>query len=327
MDCLAIQWIETGPGADVASSLAEGGTSMTRAMRLALPLLLAACSSAPDQGKADAGPDAGPAARYIDLRFRGVGETLSRAGVGFGGGAAPGDPSQSLTLTGPGFGEGLFVSDFFEWWPLTYPDAGTYVTTVAWAGTACDSILTDPLSNGATVLGLGGDPTTFSGPCTAISVRPLDAGVGATSVTGLSLGSSGIDSLNEHDFTRQYVVTALSEVDAGLYAFVAEGHPAQNEQFENVFVLTPSEDVPSVADELSDAGLVITAATAGPSGIALVGTRPLDGGVRRVSLTLRGDIEPGPELDTLLAGSFAPVAFLLEHLPDGGVQSTTIGQK
>src|SRR5262249_40383147 len=132
---------------------------------------------------------------------------------------------------------------------------------------------------------------------------------------------------NAHDFTRQYVVTALSEVDAGLYAFVAEAHPAQNEQFENVFVLTTSDEVPAVADDLSDAGMVITAATAGPSGIALVGTRPADGGARRVSLTLRGDITVGPDLETLLAGSFAPVAFLLEQLPDGGFQATTIGQK
>ena len=302
---------------------------MRRATRLALPLLLAACSTTPDRGNTDAGPDAGQAlaaTRYIDLRFRGIGEALS-AERGLGGGVSPGLGGGTLAGPGSSFTEGVFVSDFFLTWVLTYPDAGTYFTEIAWSGVACDSILSDPLSNGSTVLELGGDPTSSAGSCTMASAGPVDAGVNTAYVSGLSLGSSEIDFLNEHDFTRQFVVTALSEVDAGVYAFVAQAYPARNEQFANVFVLATSDQVPTVADDLSDAGWVITASTAGPSGIALVGTRPLDGGVRRVAMTLRGPIDPGSQVATLIAASYAPMAFLQEQLPDGGFQTTIIGQR
>jgi len=299
---------------------------------MALTVLLEACSTTPRT--TDGGTDAGSTVvepRFLDLRFRGVGETFSYVPfVGFGGGTSPGYPSglATATATGPGFGEGLFASDFFEWFAVTYRDAGTYVTEVQWSGGACDSILSDALNGGATVLGLGGDPTRSDTTCTVLSVKPADGGADSAYMTGLSLGSSSIDFLNQQDFTRQYVVTALSEVDAGLYAFVAQAHLTRNEQFENRWVLTPSEEVPAAADALSDAGMVITAAAAGPSGIALVGTRPTDGGFRRVAVTLQEEtVDPGPSFFALIDGGFAPVALLLQDLPDGGFRTVGIGQK
>ena len=302
-----------------------------RAVMLAV-LVVAGCSNAPggsDGGqnqRSDAGPDGG-AARFIDLRFRGVGETLS-ASNGFGGGTSPGAPG--FTMTGPGaaFNEGFFLSDFFFFFSVTYPDAGVYETIVQATGISCDTLLTEALTTGATVLGLGGDPTSSEGSCTAVSARPVDAGLNTGYVSGLSLGSSSIDFLNRQDFTRQYVVTALSEVDAGIYSFVAQAYLQRGEQFENRFVVGGSEHLSSMADDLSDAGMVITASTGGPSGYALVGTRPADGGIRRVALVVRAvGVDPTGAFYPVLEAGFAPVAFLLRQFPDGGFETVTIGQK
>lgn len=295
-------------------------------------LVVAGCVNAPgssDGGQnqtSDAGPDAG-VPRYIDLRFRGVGEALS-ASNGLGGGMSPGAPGFTMTGPGNGFSEGFFFSDFFFFFSVSYPDAGLYELEVQATGNSCDTILTDPIARGATVLGLGGDPTRSDGSCTAVSAGPIDGGSNTGYVSGLSLGSSSIDFLNRQDFTRQYVVTALSELDAGFYSFVAQAFLQRGEQFDNRFVVVSSEQLSSMADELSDAGMVITASTAGPSGYTLVGTRPADGGVRRIALTVRAvGVDPTGTFYPVLQSGFAPVAFLLWQFPDGGFETVTIGQK
>jgi hypothetical protein len=249
---------------------------------------------------------------------------------GFGGGPLPGAGTLVATRTSPAFGAGLFVSDFLLWFGVTYENATEYDTRVYVAGSECDRWLSEEMARGATVLGLGGDSTRGDGTCTLLGVRAVDAGVAISYLSGLSLASSAVDFLNQHDDTRRYVVTALSEVDAGLYAFVAEAR--ENllipEQYEARFELAGSDDVVAVASGLADAGMVITAATWGPSGYALVGTRPA-GSTRRYAAEVlqRPGIDPGPDFGDLLAGQFAPVAFLLARLPDGGPETVVIGQK
>ena len=164
----------------------------------------------------DSGSDSGVPTRAIDLRFRGVGETLAPVPLfGFGGGPLPGAGTLVATRNSPAFGAGLFVSDFLLWFGVTYENATEYDTRVYVAGSECDRWLSEEMARGATVLGLGGDSTRGDGTCTLLGVRAVDAGVAVSYLSGLSLASSAIDFLNQHDDTRRYVVTALSEVDAG----------------------------------------------------------------------------------------------------------------
>jgi hypothetical protein len=297
----------------------------------------AACESAvspPDGGAvlSDAGVDAGTdAGRFIDVRFRGVGEAVSLVSFsGFGGGPYPGGGTDILWSDGSLFGQGVFNADYLFWRGYSYPGAGRYETRVYVAGSSCDSALADDLQYGDAVLGLGGDPTRSDLTCTVLGVHPIDGGVPYDAwVSGLSVGSQAVDLLNSTADYRRLVITALSEVDAGVYAFVAVArqHAPVPEQFEARFEVAGVEGIAAVAATLSDAGMIITAGTGGPSGYTLIGTRPV-GSTR--SLVSSTEVNAGVDIDpgtfAVLGQGLAPVAFMLRSLSDGGFETVVIGQ-
>ena len=119
-------------------------------------------------------------------------------------------------------------------------------------------------------------------------------------------------------------------MDAGLYAFVAESTEATPaEVFEARWEVTDAGTVAAVVAALSDAGMVVTAGTGGPSGYTLVGTRRTGNSRPLDALTLlQPGVDPAASVAALVAGGYAPVAVLLHpQLPDGGFEVVSIGQR
>jgi len=235
-------------------------------------------------------------------------------------------------LIGNDFLTGLFLRDFFFVLGVEYPHAPQYETRVYVAGGNCDAALAAEIYRGATVTGLGGDPTRSDVTCTLVGVGEPAVALPRAYVVGVSDGPTIVTLLRSHaDAQGDFVVTALSELDAGVYAFVAESRPSDGgvpEQFETRLLVAGSNDIGSVAEELSDAGMVITASAGGPSGYTLVGTRPLGPARRYSALTLRADgIDPNPLIQNVVAEGLAPVAIMASSALDGGFEVVTVGQK
>jgi hypothetical protein len=268
----------------------------------------------------------------LDLRFRAVGEELSLVnGSSLGGGPTPGGGTFIDTHVGSDFLTGLFLNDLFLTLRLTYENAPKYETRLYASGDNCQAALDEELARGATITGLGGDPTRDDGLCTLVGIGVPSNVLPRQYLVGVLAGEKIVDLMRtEPNVHRGYVLTAISEVDAGSYAFIAESRVQDGGvvEFETRLVVKDSKDIGLAVEELSDAGMIITASSGGPSGYTMVGTRSPGGIQRRDSITLREDgIDPARLIEEVVLQGLAPVAVMASSLPDGGFEVVTVGQR
>ena len=273
--------------------------------------------------------DSGPtvdSGSELDLRFRGVGQLLTLVSSSeLGGGPLPGSPASQDRHLGREFAEGLFVADLFLSFRVTFDGAPELQADVISAGFGCADLLATEMERGATILGIGGDVTSNSGTCTMTATGPTDGGSGAQYATG----RADLDALRKlyGEAQGSSVVTALTELDAGDYAYVSESRDGGQASFETVFLTTGVTGLAQSVGDLVDGGFVITAGTGGPSGFTLVAVRPAGGLPRKSSLSLvKNGVDPIESVQLLLNAGLAPVAIMLLSQTDGGFVVGTVGQ-
>jgi hypothetical protein len=271
-----------------------------------------------------------------DIRFKGIGQTPYFA-AGDPGPPTPA-PDAAMTVAGSGIlawgllgQEGLYVLDSF----YAPAQVGSYVGSV-WSQGSCPGYFADALAGNYVVTGLVGDPNDLKAyACSIIGVSEQDAGPtfqylieGGVSADGILAQLSGTQS------ARSYVVTAIYQMDAGLYAYVAESigqlPDGGYEQFDTVIHTPFLEDLADAANDLADAGYVITAsAWQGESYYTLVGTRPVGSTASYQAMTIsisNGiDLSPG---DAMLGSGFVPVSVQgISTVLDGGPSEWLIGER
>ncbi len=274
-----------------------------------------------------------------DLRFKGVGQSLVLRGGGIGGGTTPG-PSEIFTWTGRGLipwgliaGGGFFV-DFL------YGASQTAVyQDMLWAlGGRCPDYLSQALAANTVILALDGDPYQENAACTILGVGQPDGGPALQYLTEDAVPLSHLlDTLTTSPQGRSFVVTALFQVDAGLYTYVAESvGPLSDggyEAFDTVIQTPLVTDLAAAAEDIADAGYVITAsAWQGEPTYLLVGTRPVGATAAHATRTvMTDDLTYGGDAQAMLDDGYVPVSLLQDYyaLPDGGLGADTwlIGEK
>ncbi len=206
--------------------------------------------------------------------------------------------------------------------------------TTVWAdGVACPDSLASAFAGNNVVIGLGGDPNLVDATCTILAIGEPDGGPVFEYLNGEMSADEILSNLALSAESRAFVVTALSEVDSGVYAYVAESlgtlQDGGYEQFETVFNVAPVDQLMTAAQALADAGFVITASTwQADSYYALVGTRAV--GARRVytAITVEtGLVRAADDMTGLVAAGFAPVSTNIRFLSDGGIDFIVIGEK
>jgi len=267
-----------------------------------------------------------------DVRFRGVGQLLALAPGGFTSGIQRGLRGAITTTTGPSFGLAMTGEDLYTLYLLRLPGAVVFETTFHPDGIDCPDILSEAVSGGNVVLGMGGDPGLADAACTLMWVRRLAGGPQYQTVYRRGLTAAALlDSLRDTDVARSFVVTALSPVDGG-YAYVASRVPPQPgaalEQFETRMETAALGELATQAEALSAAGFVITAAVWNGNNLTLLGTRAA--GTSR-TLTAKVDSEllspdVGPALASQLAQGYAPVSLTYSHA-SSDLRMYLIGQK
>jgi len=285
---------------------------------------------------AAAGDSAVPA---WDLRFRGVGESLVARGGGSGGGTTPG-PTLIFTWAGHGLlpwglvAGGGFLVDFLYGASQT----AVYQDTLWAAGGRCPDYLSQALSGNNVILALDGDPYLENATCTLLGVAQQDGGPVFQYLTedAVPLGHI-LDALTTSPQGRSFVMTAIFQVDAGLYTYVAEsvGQLADGgyQAFDTVIETPLVADLATSAEALADAGYVITAsAWQGEPTYLLVGTRPVGTTAAHATRTVMTDDNTYfADAEAMLTDGYVPVSLLQDYygLPDGGLGTDTwlIGER
>lgn len=332
------------PAADFSSSCsAEAFTYGKVALTLTGPtsLLLTATGSVNDCGAtfqvsttfqgtlAAAGSNPVPG---WDLRFKGIDEGLldftGSAGAGGGGVVL------STSWEGPGLIPfGLLVQGYFNVGLLIGAAQPAVYQGTAWSdGNTCPTTFAEVLAENYVVIDVDGDPYQSNVYCVLLGVRQPDAGTTYQYLTEDSVPASHIlEGLSGSVKGRSFVVTALSQVDAGLYSYVAESlGPLSDggyEQFDTVIQMPLVADLATEAGALADAGYVITAsAWQGEPYYTLVGTRPTGSTAAHAAVAMvthpldfLGDVNP------LVLDGYVPVSVKLNVYPlaDGGIASDT----
>ena len=277
--------------------------------------------------------------REWDLRFRGVGESLVVRSGGIGGGTVVG-PSEVFTWTGRGtipwglIAGGGFLVDFLYGASQT----AVYQNTLWALGGRCPEYLSQALASNNVILALDGDPYQENAACTILGVSQPDGGARFQYLTedAVPLGHI-LDALTTSPQGRSFVVTALFQVDAGLYSYIAESvgqlSDGGYEAFDTLIQTPFLAELATAAEDLADAGYVITAsAWQGEPNYLLVATRPVGGaGAHATRTVMTNDLAYGGDVQAMLSDGYVPVSLLQDYygLPDGGLGSDTwlIGEK
>ena len=304
----------------------------TRSVTVLLLALCVACSSS-QPVLDDAGTDGGSKVAAWDLRFKGVGSPFVVDRVYVLGGE-PGVPTLSVSVNGPGanatalVGGGGFLVAF-----LTSPtQPSVYVATATAPGGACPTYLAETLATNSIVTVLEGDPLDDNKPCAILAVAEPDAGPSFEYLTEEAVSTEHIlAALAASASARSFVVTAIVQVDAGLYTYAAESiGPLPDGGYErfDTLIRTPLVgDLSTEADALADAGYVITAsAWQGEPYYTLVGTRSVGSAVHHATTTMMGtELTYSVDTAAMLSNGYAQVSAMAVyyHLTDGGVGSNT----
>jgi hypothetical protein len=275
-----------------------------------------------------------------DLRFKGVGSSfIDRAGFGLGGGVAPGT-GEVFSWAGRGqLGWGLVAGGGFVVGAL-YDAAQTAIyRNTLWAlGAQCPEYLSQVLAANNVITAMDGDPHLENASCILLGVAQPDAGPTFQYLSEDAVPVSHIlDQVTSSARGRSFVVTALFQVDAGLYSYIAESvGPLPDggyEAFDTVIQTPLVTELATAAEDLADAGYVITAsAWQGEPNYLLVGTRATGSTAAHATRTVMTDdlAYPG-DVQAMLKDGYVPVSLLQDYYPlaDGGLGSDTwlIGEK
>jgi hypothetical protein len=275
-----------------------------------------------------------------DLRFKGVGKALAAyenilvAGPSPGGDALlQGAGARGLYPWALVGGSGLVASFLYG-----ASQTAFYETSVWAVGTNCQEIFGVVQVGDNVITDFYGDVYGSEGICAIVGVAQPDGGPSFVYLGEEAVPTDQILSgLAVSARTRSFVVTAIFQVDAGLYSYVAESVGALPdggfEQFDTVIETPTVADLATEAESLADAGYIITAsAWQGEAYYTLVGTRPVGSSVSHTSLTMQTTQEDSlADVAAMLSNGYTPVSGMdvYSSLPDGGFSEDAwlIGEK
>jgi hypothetical protein len=193
-------------------------------------------------------------------------------------------------------------------------------------GIACPAKLAEALSGNNVVIGLGGDPDQNNATCIIFGVGQPDAGPTLQYLTEDAVTASHIlNVMSGSASARSFVVTAIVEVDAGLYTYVAESvGPLSDggyEQFDTLIQTPLVGDLATQAEALADAGYIITAsAWRGQPYYTLVGTRAVGSAATHTTTTVATNYSTlESDSQGMLSNGYVLVSFTAGSIPaDGG---------
>ncbi len=272
-----------------------------------------------------------------DIRFKGIGQTPYFT-PGYPTAPTPA-PDAAITVAGSGnlaWGllgqESLYALDAF----YAPAQVGWYLGSV-WSEGSCPKYFADAVAGNYVVTGLVGDPNNDVNPYSYCSILGVSQADGGPTFHYLTEGGVSADHIRAQlggtQSARSYVLTAIYQVDAGLYAYVAEslGELADGgyEQFDTVIWTASLDELANEAADLADAGYVITAsAWQGETYYTLVGTRAVGSRASYQAMTISVsneiDLSPG---DAMLGNGFVPVSAQgVSTVLDGGPVEWLIGE-
>ena len=316
---------------------------LTKSVPLLLLWLCAACTSSSlvqqDAGT-DGGTDGGSNVAAWDLRFKGVGSPFVVNSL-YALAGEPGADTAFVSQVGPGtnatalIGGGGFLVAFLTsaTQPLVYG-----VTAIAPSGT-CPTYFAEAMAANSVVTALEGDPLDNNNTCAILEVGEPDAGPTFEYMAEDAVSTEHIsNALATSASARSFVVTAIVQVDAGLYTYVAESvGPLSDggyEQFDTLIQTPPVGDLAMEAEALADAGYVITAsAWQGESYYTLVGTRVIGSTTTHTTTTTMGTgLTYSADTAAMLSDGYAQVSAMATYyvLADGGYGGSStwlIGEK
>ncbi len=274
-----------------------------------------------------------------DLRFKGVGSPFV-VNIIYGLAGEPGADTDTVGQISPGtnatalVGGGGFLVVFLTsaTQPVVYQ-----ATAIAPSGT-CPTYFADALATNSVITALEGDPYNSDTTCAILSVGEPDAGPTFDYMSEDAVSTGHIlDGLAATARARSFIVTAIVQVDGGLYTYVAESigqlSDGGYEQFETLIQTPLVADLATEAANLADAGFVITAsAWQGEDYYTLVGTRPVGSTATHATTTTMGtELTYGGDTQAMLLNGYAQVSAMAFYysLADGGPASNTwvIGEK
>jgi hypothetical protein len=241
-----------------------------------------------------------------------------------------------VTWSGPGLiGWGLTGEDFFLIGILDGLSQPIGYETTLWSdGYECPTSLAQALSGNNVVVGLGGDPSQVGTTCTLLGIRRPDAGPQYNYLSDTSASISQIaDRLATSSESRSFVVTAMFEVDAGFYSYIAEstGQLADGgfEQFDTLIETPTLVELPAAVQSLADAGYIVTASSwRGQAYYTLVGTRLSGSSAAHLAVIANPSfLTYSTEVAQMLSDGYSPVSFMVADLLDGGSNLLLIGEK
>jgi hypothetical protein len=331
-----------GPNDSICDRSRDGGIPMLfKVFPVPVLFFCAACSSSPlaqDAGT-DGGTDGGPKVAAWDLRFKGVGSPFTVNSF-YGLAGVPGEDTSSVGQLGPGanatalIGGGGFLVAFLN----SAAQTVVYEALATAPSGECPMYFAESLAANSVVTALEGDPGDDNNTCAILAISEPDAGPTFEYLAQEAVPTEDILSeLSASANTRSFVVTAIVQVDAGLYSYIAESiGPLPDggyEQFDTLIQTPLLADLATEAEEMADAGYVITAsAWQGEAYYTLVGTRPVGSTATHVTLTTMGTEMTYPaDTTAMLSNGYAQVSAMAfnYYLADGGVGSNTwlIGEK
>jgi hypothetical protein len=273
-----------------------------------------------------------------DLRFKPLGKPLLAEGEWLVASSPGSNEAETFAFSDHGSvpwglvgGGGIVVNSFYS-----APQTAIYQDSAASYGGNCG--LEDFLSGSTVVTELYGNPSDAAGVCAFVGVGLADGVSTFEYLLEDAVSESHIlNALAASPEARSFVVTAISQVDAGLYTYVAESlgrlPDGGFEAFETRIATPLLADLTTEASDMADAGFIITAsAWQGELYYTLVGTRKAGSRATYSTLTMatRQQTVVG-DAQTMLAQGYTPVSAmdLYVPLPDGGLAEDAwlIGEK